>query len=115
MITDFLLGGAIVTGLTVQAMTTTSSISDGGGSDGIATTLATTYTAGLSIGVSKLADIDKIKEKLVHDSLSYVESMDEEQLAKLESILIEKGLEFEISDQTETLETPKVFVKNNDN
>ena len=116
MLTDFLiytsLGGAITAGLGAQAMTTTSSISDGGnpGEEAVATTLATIYTTGLSIGASKLVDIDKIKEKLVQDSFSYVESMNEEELNRLEEVLLAKTIEFENSPKEEQ-EKPKIYTK----
>lgn len=96
--------------MTTPMTTTTTTSADEHGN--IASTGASTLT---SYTTTTLGSIEVPEEIVaVHDSMAYVESMTDEELSKLEGLLIKKDLEFEIKDTNSGMnEFPKVFVKNN--
>ena len=89
--------------MTTNVVTTTTTSADQHGninSAGATTMLSYTSTV--------LGNID-IPEKIiiVQDSLSYVEAIDDEQLNKLENLLLEKHINFGTNDKSEDI--PKVY------
>lgn len=97
-----------LTTMTANVATTTTTAADKQGN--VNSTGATTI---LTYTTSVLGSID-VPEKIVivQDSLSYVESMSNEELNRLENLLLDQQLSFEIEGkQNNSEELPKVYTK----
>lgn len=98
------------TSLVAPPFTTTMTMSDDGANDDLATTTAVSYVV-TSIAANAYANQENVKA--VQDTLVYVESMSEEELAQAESLIMSKELEFEIISSTDiNEEKAKIYIKN---
>lgn len=95
------------TSLVAPPLTTTMTISDEGNNDDLATTTAVSYVV-TSIAANAYANQENVK--VVQDTLVYVESMSEEELAQAERLIMSKELEFEIPSNINE-EKPKIYIK----
>ena len=86
---------------------TTSSTLDDGLEDGSAIGL------GLSTATSSIAAYENNPNIFnIQDAISYVESLSDEELAHADQMLTEKGIGFEIVEESNFEDTPKTFIKN---
>lgn len=98
--------------LVAPPVSTTATMSDEGNNDDLATTTAISYVV-TSIAVNGYANQQELKA--VQDTMVYIESMSEEELAEAERLISEKELDFEMPNSTSENDIKQyVYVRSKD-